>query len=109
MEGKVSFKVNEALNNLPFYRQRSNQYICKTCIELLKKRCGVIEQLKKLESLLEERYNSLDSPRQSGLKRSASEDVIFTPKKVRKDSDDPTAGKVPPPSSVILCSTSQKS
>ena len=88
MKGKGKFNVISELQSLSFHGKHTSDYICRSCLQNLKKRRSLIDQLQKLESLLEETYNSQgrEQPLQSSeLKRTSPEDYGFaTPKKVRE-------------------------
>ena len=45
VEGKGKFNVGEELSQLPFNVPLTSKYICKGCLQLLKKRHGLSHQL----------------------------------------------------------------
>ena len=49
VDGQGAFKVKEELDILEFTVHSKSAYICKSCIEKLKKRRGVINNLRNVE------------------------------------------------------------
>ena len=112
MEGKSNFKVNAELSSLRLNvgESRDSKYICKTCLELLRKRRKHIEETRRIEKQLEQSFVAavqIQTP-QAGLKRAANEgieDTTGTSKKVREESTlatTPTKTTLVPESSTPL-------
>ena len=61
VEGKGGFKVKEELLTLPFKIEVNSPYICKSCVWKLKKRRGVINNLKEVEAVLVDLHQQSNS------------------------------------------------
>ncbi|KAJ7389081.1 hypothetical protein OS493_033663 [Desmophyllum pertusum] len=82
VQGKRKFDVFQELRSLPFNLKSTSSFICKGCLNNLKKRSSLIGQLKELDNSLEKVHADKIEPE---LKRSASEsnESFTTPKKLR--------------------------
>ena len=90
VEGRGKFNVGEELSRLPFNVPRTNKYICKGCLQLLKKRHGLANQLRDVDCKLKYAFGLVESdqPEESltGCKRPSvdtGELFVQTPKKYR--------------------------
>ena len=76
VEGKGKFDVIKELKSLPFLCERDGEYICKTCLQALKKRRGYLENIRKIEQDLKESKASVPK------RRSSEEAIHSTPTKL---------------------------
>ena len=53
VEGRGTCNVREELKSLPFNVNNSSRFICQQCLRKLKKRKGLICQLREIDSALE--------------------------------------------------------
>ena len=84
VQGKGKFDVFVELQNLPFEVKSTSNYICKECLNKLKKRRSLSSQLSELDSYLKKVHGNPSST-EPDLKRSAAENsgIVATPKKPR--------------------------
>ena len=84
VKGKGKFDVFVELQNLPFEVESTSNYICKECLNKLKKRRSLSSQLSELDSYLKKVHGNPNST-EPDLKRSAAENsgIVATPKKPR--------------------------
>ena len=64
VEGKGIFKAVTEINDLPFVVLPSSPYICKHCLNFLKKRNALRSKLKELDSNLQKQYSLIQGSRQ---------------------------------------------
>ena len=90
VERRGKFNVGEELSRLPFNVPRTSKYICKGCLQLLKKRHGLANQLRDVDCKLKYAFGLVESdqPEESltGCKRPSvdtGELFVQTPKKYR--------------------------
>ena len=76
------FDVFVELQNLPFEVKSTSKYICKECLNKLKKRRSLSSQLSELDSYLKKVHGNPSST-EHDFKRSAAENsgIVATPKK----------------------------
>ena len=90
VERRGKFNVDEKLSRLPFNIPRTNKYTCKGCLQLLKKRHGLTNQLHNVDCKLKSAFGIVESdqPEESlagGKQPSVDTGELFvqTPKKYR--------------------------
>ena len=91
VKGRGKFNVAQELLSLKFTRENPCEHICKSCLALLKKRRGLVENLSKIEKELQELFDRPASTinEHPELKRSGPTvtNEGSTPKKSRLDDE----------------------
>ena len=113
IEGKGKFNVTEELNSLPFDVKISTKFICKRCLSTLKKRRGLVENLRDIDNEFERIYksNNIEDTPFAQKRHGDSDEPTITPKKLCSEHlkfnkvDDPSGACI---SSILTSSPSAK-
>ena len=84
VEGRGTFDAIAELNSLPFVCERSSQFICKGCLQKLKRRRSLLDSLKKIEAELQDSQRV--AVNQHHKRPSPGNDLTSTPKKLPRES-----------------------
>ena len=84
IKGKENFKVTEELKSLPFDVTISTKFICKRCLSTLKKRRGLVENLKDINNEFERIYksNNIEDTPSAQKRHGDSDEPTITTKKL---------------------------
>ena len=84
VDGRGKFSVRTEMKTLPFEVANRTQYVCRICVNQLKRRSNILNQVKQIEDGF--RISQVSAQNSTQNKRPhESEDLSITPKKTRTD------------------------
>ena len=84
VNGRGKFNVRTEIQSLPFEVTNRTQYVCRICVNQLKRRSNILYQAKKIEDGFRSCQVSAQNSTQNK-RPNESEDLSITPKKTRTD------------------------